>query len=61
MGWSAEGVGVRVSVGATFFLSTSSKPVLGSIQRSIQWVPRVKRQGREADHLLPTNAEVKNT
>jgi hypothetical protein len=27
----------------------------------IQWVPGVKRPGRETDHSLPTSAEVKNT
>jgi hypothetical protein len=27
----------------------------------IQWVPGVKRPGREADHLPPTSAEVKQT
>jgi hypothetical protein len=47
-----------------FLLSTWSRPVLGSSQPPIQWVPgtlspRVKRQGREADHSPPTSAEVK--
>jgi hypothetical protein len=37
---------------------------LGPIQPPIQWVPRalslgVKRAGREADHLPPSSAEVK--
>jgi hypothetical protein len=54
-----RGVGVRVPVGSRIF-STSSRPVLGSIQ----WVPGalslgVKRPGREADHLPPASAEVK--
>jgi hypothetical protein len=47
-----------------FIFSTSSRPVLGSTQPPIQWVPGalspgVKRSGREADHSPPTSAEVK--
>jgi hypothetical protein len=42
----------------------STRTALGSTQPPFQWVavtpsPRVKLQGREADHLPPTNAEVK--
>jgi hypothetical protein len=42
----------------------SSRPVLGSTQPPIQWVPGdlppgTKRPGREADHLRQTSAEVK--
>jgi hypothetical protein len=44
---------------ATF--STSSRPVLGPTQPSIQWVPEVKRRGREADHSPPTSTEIKKT
>jgi hypothetical protein len=49
-----------------FLFSTSSRPALGPTQSPIQWVPGalspgVKLQGREADHLPPTSAEVKNT
>jgi hypothetical protein len=49
-----------------FLFSTSSRPVPGSTQPPIQWVPGalspgVKRPGREADHSPPTTAEVKNT
>jgi hypothetical protein len=45
--------------------SVSSRPSLGPLA-PYQWVPRafspgVKRQGREADHSPPTNAEVKKT
>jgi hypothetical protein len=48
------GVGVRVPGGSRIF-STSSRPVLGSTQPTIQWVPGapspwVKRPGREPDH-----------
>jgi hypothetical protein len=44
--------------------STSSRPVLGSIQPPIQWIrealsPEVKRPEREADHAPPASAEVK--
>jgi hypothetical protein len=47
-----------------FFFSKSSRLALGSTQPPIQWVPGalspvVKRQGREADHSLPTTAEFK--
>jgi hypothetical protein len=47
-----------------FLFSTLSRPVLGSTQPPIQWVPGalspgVKWQGREADHSPPTSAEVK--
>jgi hypothetical protein len=46
-----------------FFLPS---PCLEPTQPPIQWVPGaltpgVKRPGREADHSLPTSAEVKNT
>jgi hypothetical protein len=44
-----------------FLFSTSSRPALGSTQPPIQWVPGVKRQGREADHSTPSSAEVKKT
>jgi hypothetical protein len=41
-----------------------SRPALGPIQPPVKWVPGtlspgLKRQGREADHLPPTSAEVK--
>jgi hypothetical protein len=47
-----------------FIFSTLSRPSRGPTQPPIQWVPGalspgVKRQGREADHLPPTSAEVK--
>jgi hypothetical protein len=47
-----------------FLFSTSSIPVLGSAKPPIQWLSGafsagVKWSGREADHSLPTSAEVK--
>jgi len=44
--------------------ATESRPALGSTQPHIQWVPGslslgVKWPGREADHLPPSSAEVK--
>jgi hypothetical protein len=47
-----------------FLFSTSSRPALVPTQPPIEWVrgalsPEIKRQGREADHLSPTSAEVK--
>jgi hypothetical protein len=41
-------------------LSTSFRPVLGSTQPPIQYVPGLKLQGREADHSPPSSAEVNN-
>jgi hypothetical protein len=52
-GLDDRGVGVRVLVGAIIF-SKSSGWALGVTQLSIQWVPGVKRSGREV-------AEVKKT
>jgi hypothetical protein len=47
-----------------FLFATAFIPDLGPTQPPIQWVPEavslgVKRPGREADHSLPSNAEVK--
>jgi hypothetical protein len=52
--------------GKNFLLSMSSGPALGPAQPPIQWVPvalspGIKRQGHEADHSLPTSADVKKT
>jgi hypothetical protein len=46
-----------------FLFTTASRPALGPTQ--IQWIPGalslgVKRPRREADHLPPSSAEVKN-
>jgi hypothetical protein len=61
-GLDDRGVGVRVPVGSRMF--SKSRPVLGSTQPPMQWVPRafspaVRRPGREADHPSPANAELK--
>jgi hypothetical protein len=48
-----------------FLFTTASRTALGPTQPPIQWVPlalspgRVKRPGYEANHLPPSNAEVK--
>jgi hypothetical protein len=57
-----RGVGVRVPVGSKIF-SSSRRPdrLWVSTQPPIQWVSGVKRPGREADHSLPTAAEVRKT
>jgi hypothetical protein len=56
-GLGDRGIRVRVLVGP-------SRPALGPTQPHILWVlgnisPGVKRPGREADHSVPTTAEVK--
>jgi hypothetical protein len=48
-----------------FLFTTASRPSLGPTQPPIQWVPGalslgVKRPGGEADHSIPSSAEVKN-
>jgi hypothetical protein len=61
-GLNDQGVGVKSpGAGKNFHFSMSSKPALGPTQPPIQWVPGVKRPGREADHSPPTSAEVKKT
>jgi hypothetical protein len=55
MGWTTR---VRISLREMFF--SASRRTVGPTQPRIQWVPGVKRQGREADHSPPTNAEFKN-
>jgi hypothetical protein len=58
---------VRFAAGARNFLLffTMSRPALRLTPPPIQWVPvalwpGVKLSGREADHSLQSNAEVKN-
>jgi hypothetical protein len=48
-----------------FLQTTAFRTAMGPTQHPIQWVPGalslgVKRPGREADHLHPSSAEVKN-
>jgi hypothetical protein len=62
-GLNYRGVGVRLPVESKIF-STSSRPVLGSTQPSIQWVPGplspgIKQPGRETVHSPPANAKIK--
>jgi hypothetical protein len=64
-GLDDRGVRVRVPVEARIFFM-SFRPVPGTTQPPIQWVPEdlspgVKRSEREVDHSLPTGAEVKKT
>jgi hypothetical protein len=42
-----------------FLFSMSSRLVLGPTELPIQWVPGVKRPGREANHTPPTSSEAK--
>jgi hypothetical protein len=67
-GYGLDGrrVGVRVPVEVRFLFSLHVVQTGYGAQPPIQWVPGtlspgVKRPGREADHLPPTSAEVKNT
>jgi hypothetical protein len=45
--------------GKILLLSTASRPTVGPTQPPIQWVSEVRRPGPEADHSLPSSAEVK--
>jgi hypothetical protein len=66
MGWTTGVLGFECRRGLGIFLfATASRTALGPTQPPIQWIPGtlslgVKRQGREADHSLPSSAEVKN-
>jgi len=56
----------RGNDGIVYLFAIASRLALGSTQSLIPWVPSVltpwvKRPGREADHLPPHSAEVKNT
>jgi hypothetical protein len=53
------GYGSNPSRGKSFLFSTMSRPALGSIQHSIQWLPGLKRPEREADNSSPSSAKVK--
>jgi hypothetical protein len=62
--YGLDGLG-SIPGSARFFSSPVSRPALRPTWPPIQWVlgalsPRVKWKRREADHSLPSNAEVKN-
>jgi hypothetical protein len=62
--WYSAGLRAGWSRGIYLF-TTASRPALGPTQPPLQWVPGatslgVKRPGREADHSLPSSADVKN-
>jgi hypothetical protein len=65
-GWTIGVLGFDSRRGLGIFLfTTASRTALEPTQPLIQWVPGslslgVKRPGREADHSLPSSAEVKN-
>jgi hypothetical protein len=61
-GWMIEGFESRQGMGI-FLFTTASRPASGPTQAPIQWVPGalslgVKWPGSEADHSLPSSAEV---
>jgi hypothetical protein len=59
-GLDDRGVGVQVPVGSRIFCYPRRPERLWkTTQPPIQWVPGVKRQGREADHSPPVSAKVK--
>jgi hypothetical protein len=64
-GWTIRVLGFDSRWGLRIFLFTTvSRMALGPTQPPIQWVPQAlslgaKRPGREADHSLPSSAEVK--
>jgi len=56
------GFDFRQGRGREFFVSTTTyRSALGLTLPPTQWVPGVKRPGREADHSLPSSAEVRKT
>jgi hypothetical protein len=44
-----------------FLVSIISRLALDLIRPIMQWVPEVKRLGRQADQSLPSSSEVRNT
>jgi hypothetical protein len=63
-GWTTR-VQFPAGAGNISLFATASRPALGPNQPPTQWVsellsPGVKRPVREADHLLPSGARVKN-
>jgi hypothetical protein len=59
-GYGLDGRGSNPGRGKIFVFSKASRPALGTTQPPIQWVPGVKRPGREADRSAPSSAEIKN-
>jgi hypothetical protein len=57
-GWTTEALGFEVK--EILLFCTASRPALGPTQPPIQWVPVVRRPGRESAHLPLASAEVKN-
>jgi hypothetical protein len=55
-GWTYR---VRFLADQYYFVFSTVRQALGPAQHHIQWIPRVKRHGREADHSAPSSAEVK--
>jgi hypothetical protein len=43
-----------------FSLRYRAKAILGLTQPPIEWIPGIKRPGRQTDHSLPSRADVKN-
>jgi hypothetical protein len=65
LGYGLDNRGFDSRQGLGVLLIAASRPALRPTQSPIQWVPGapylgVKRPGREADHLTPSSAEVKN-
>jgi hypothetical protein len=59
-GYELDGRGLIPGMGKIFLSSTASRSALRPTQLPIQWVLRVKRPGREAEHSPPSSAKVKN-
>jgi hypothetical protein len=65
MGHELDGRGSIPGRGKVFLFSVVFRPALGSTQPPVQWAlgalpPGVKRPWHEANHELPSSAEVKN-
>jgi hypothetical protein len=60
MGYGLDGAGSIPVRGKIFLFSTVSRLVLWPTHPPLKWVPGVKWQGYEADHSVPSSAEVKN-